>query len=146
MSQFSDSDLERVLGDALTSEREVPDDWREAARAAYAWRTVDQELMALTHDSLTDAGAAVRGEADQRVLEFGAGGLSLEVERDGRQLAGRLVPATVGELTLESTTGDRRTTGTDESGFFLLDGVDEALVRFVVRAGERTLVTEWVSL
>jgi hypothetical protein len=146
MSQFSDSDLERVLADALASGREVPDDWREAARAAYAWRTVDQELLTLTHDSLLEAGAAVRGEEEPRVLEFSGAGLTLEVERDGGRLAGRLAPATPGEVTIELPTGDRHTVRADESGFFVVDGVADGLVRFTVVAGDRRLVTEWVSL
>ena len=35
----------------------------EAARAAFTWRTIDEELLALTHDSLELADAAVRGDA-----------------------------------------------------------------------------------
>jgi hypothetical protein len=34
----------------------------------------------------------------------------------------------------------------DESGFFVLDTVEDGLVRFSVRAGQQRLVTEWVSL
>ena len=48
------------LGRAL-EQLAVPDHRREAARAAFTWRTIDEELLALTHDSLEMADAAVRG-------------------------------------------------------------------------------------
>jgi hypothetical protein len=146
MSQFSDSDLERVLGDTLAAGREVPEEWREAARAAYTWRTVDEELLSLTHDSLQEAGVAVRGDEEPRTLEFSGAGLTLEVERDGRRVAGRLAPPAAGEVVLELPDGERRSVLADESGFFVLDTVEDGLVRFAVRAGQQRLVTEWVSL
>ena len=48
------------LAAALDARRDVQSRHREAARAAYTWRTVDAELMELTWDSL-DAPDTVRG-------------------------------------------------------------------------------------
>ena len=60
MSQWTDDDeLMSDLGAALADEAAVAPHRREAARAAFAWRTIDHELMTLTHDS--SQLAAVRG-------------------------------------------------------------------------------------
>lgn len=146
MSQFSERDLEGIVGEALAAERDVPAEWRDAARAAYAWRSVDQELLALTYDSRLDTAAAVRGNDDARTLEFSAGALTLEVELSGGRVVGRLTSQVTGEVTLESADGSRRSAAPDDSGFFSLEGTVRGPVRFAVQAGESRLVTEWVVL
>lgn len=146
MSQFSEGDLERIVGDALAADRAVPTEWREAARAAYTWRTVDDELLALTYDSRLEAGAAVRGPGEGRTLEFSGAGLTLELALTGPRIMGRLATPVSAEVVLERNDGSRRPIATDESGFFALEGEDPGLVRFVVRVGEQRLVTEWVRL
>jgi hypothetical protein len=146
MSRFSDEELTRLVSETTAADREVPPEWREAARAAYTWRNVDQELLALTHDSLVEAGAAVRGEGDTRTLEFAGGGLTLEVELSGPRVSGQLGPAVAGEVVLEAADGSRRSTTTDDSGFFVIDGVDGGVARFTVRVGEQLLATEWIPL
>lgn len=146
MSRFSDEELAGLVGAATSADREVPAEWREAARAAYTWRNVDQELLALTHDSLVEAGAAVRGDGETRTLEFTGSDLTLEVELSGRRVSGQLGPAVAGEVVLEAADGDRRSTTTDESGFFTLDDVAGGVARFTVRVGEQRLATEWIPL
>ncbi len=71
------------LARATQEEREVPDHRRRAAYAAFAWRTIEEDLMSLTHDSLLSATAAVRGPEDARTLSFEGGGMALELEVDG---------------------------------------------------------------
>lgn len=146
MSQSSESDLEGMVAEALAASREVPPQWREAARAAYTWRSVDQELLALSHDSLLDAGAAVRGAGEERTLEFTGAGLTLAVEVTSSGITGQLTPPVAAEVVLERADGDGRSTEADESGFFSLEAVGEGLVRLAVRSGEQRLVTEWLSL
>ena len=146
MSQFSDEDLEMILGKALTDQKEVPAEWREAARAAYTWRTVDEELLALTYDSARDSAAAVRGDGETRSLSFSGGGLTLEVELADRQIQGQLDAPDADEVTFERVDGRTRSARTDESGFFSLDGEDHGLVRFAVRTPGARLVTEWIVL
>ena len=80
----------------------VPDHRREAARAAFSWRTIDEELLALTHDSLELADAAVRGALDVRTLGFESDGLSLEIEVDGDRVFGQVLDAEVDEVVVES--------------------------------------------
>ena len=146
MSPDDDDLLAAELGEAIAASREVPPDWREAARAAFAWRTIDAELLALVHDSRLETGAAVRGVAGPRVLSFAGSALSLEVELTGRQVMGQLTSPGPGEVIFESADGRRRSTPTDASGFFVLDGEDHGLVRFSVRAEDADFVTEWFVL
>jgi len=143
-SQFGDDELEGLVQETLAAEREVPDGWREAARAAYAWRTVDEELLALTYDSEQEPAAAVRGEEGTRTLEFSGDGLALEVELSGGRVLGQVTGA--GEVVLEWADGRTASATADGSGFFSLDApfADGGPVRFCVRRGGARLVTEWV--
>jgi hypothetical protein len=155
-SGLSDEGIENILGKALAAPEEIPPEWREAAKAAYTWRTVDEELLALVHDSAADGVAAVRGDAEARTLAFSGGGLTLEVELADRRIQGQLdaepdalgvvgMDAT-GEVTFEHVDGRTRSATTDETGFFTLAGEDHGLVRFAVRAAGTRLVTEWIVL
>ena len=141
-----DEVLMSILGKALHERRDLPPEWREAAHAAYAWRTVDEELLALTHDSAVDAGVAVRGVGDPRTVSFTGGGLSLEVELSERQIMGQLSAPVPSEVTFESADGRVRAAPTDDSGFFSLTNEDHGLVRFALRADDRRYVTEWIVL
>jgi hypothetical protein len=141
-----DEALMRELRSALSPDRQVPDGWREAARGAYTWRTVDQELLSLTHDSLAEPGAAVRGPTAPRVLAFTGGELSLEVELVDRRVMGQVTGTDITEVVFESADGRALPASPDESGFFALEGEDHGLVRFAVRCGDRRLVTEWILL
>lgn len=144
MTQFSEGDLDAVVRQALAADHEVPAEWRQAARAAYTWRSVDQELLELTYDSRLDAEVAVRGDGGGRTLEFAGGGLTLEVELTGGRVLGQLGDPAAGEVTLEWADGRSLTADADGSGFFSVDGVDPGPVRFAVRSGDARLVTEWV--
>jgi len=55
-----DETLLRDLGDAVADSRAVSETARAAARAAFTWRTIDEELLELDHDS-ESAGLLVRG-------------------------------------------------------------------------------------
>ncbi len=146
MSPDADDALMAELGAALRQDQDIPQGWREAARGAYTWRTIDQELLALTYDSETDERAAVRGVNVARVLEFTGGELILEVELADRQVMGQLTGPGVTEVVFESADGRLRPATPDEGGFFTLDGEDHGLVRFSIAAGDRRFVTEWIVL
>ncbi len=141
-----DDALMDELRDALTQSADVPAGWRETAGGAFAWRTIDQELLALTYDSDVQAGAGVRGVDAARVLEFTGGGVKLAVELVHRQVMGQLTGQGVTEVAFESADGRVRSVAPDKSGFFTLDGEDHGLVRFSVEAAERRHVTEWFVL
>ena len=145
-SWTDDEGLMEELARAAQQEREVPDHRRRAAYAAFAWRTIDEDLMSLTHDSLLSATAAVRSTEDARTLSFEGGGLSLELEVEGSVLTGQvLLTGSLGEVTMERADGESRTTRTDTSGFFSLpDAV--GTVRFAFELDGVVRRTEWVVL
>jgi hypothetical protein len=134
-------ELARAMGEAAA----VPDHRREAARAAFTWRTIDAELLALTHDSLDLADAAVRGALDVRTLGFRADGLSLEIEVDGDRVFGQVLDTEVEEVVVEAAEGVTRTSPVDSSGVFSVD-VPAGPVRFGIRVEGVLRRTPWVVL
>ena len=90
-SWTNDEGLMEELAVAIGQEREVPAHHRQAAYGAFAWRTVDQDLLTLMHDSALQATAAVRGSEDARTLAFAGGEMSLELEVDGSVITGQLL-------------------------------------------------------
>src|SRR3954471_7513130 len=118
-SSTDDEGLMKELGQAL-KQASVPDHRREAARAAFTWRTIDEELLALTHDSLEMADATVRGVLDVRTLGFESDGLSLEIEVDGDRVIGQVLDTDVDEVVVESVGEGSQTSRVDGSGVFSL--------------------------
>ena len=120
---------------------------RRAAEGAFAWRTIDEELLALSHDSLLEAPALVRSAADEslRMLSFEGGGVALEVELDGGRLTGQVLPAGACRIEVQSPTADSRTVDVDDSGFFELADVPSGPLRFRIELGEQTLVSAWLA-
>lgn len=147
MTDWSDDDaLMAALQEAMAETDAVTDRRRETARAAFAWRSVDAELMELLHDSALEAGAAVRGSDTARLLSFGRGALSVELEVDGDEVSGQVLPAQAATVTLQRSGAEDRTVAADGAGFFRFEGVTPGPARFVVTASERTLTTTWVTL
>jgi hypothetical protein len=145
-SWTNDEDLMQELAVAIGQEREVPDQHREAAYGAFAWRTVDQDLLTLMHDSALQATAAVRGAEDARTLSFAGSGMTLELEVDGSVVTGQLLlPGSKGEVTMERADGESRTARTDASGFFSLPEAS-GTVRFAVDIDGTVRHTEWIVL
>ena len=132
------------LGVAL-EQLAVPDHRREAARAAFTWRTIDEELLALTHDSLEMADAAVRGALDVRTLGFESDGLSLEIEVDRDRVFGQVLDTDVDEVVVESTHAGSQSCPVDPSGVFSVV-VPTGPVRFGVRAEGVVRHTPWIVL
>jgi hypothetical protein len=146
MSWTDDEDLVEELAHAIEEEREVPEHRRQAAYGAFAWRTIDQELLSLTHDSSLQGVAAVRGTEDSRTLAFAGGGMSLELEVDEGTLTGQvLLSGTASEVTMERADGESRTARTDASGFFTLPDASGP-VRFAVEIDGTVRHTEWIVL
>ena len=145
-SWMDDEGLMEELSVVVSREREVPDHRRQAAYGAFAWRTVDQDLLTLVHDSFLQATAAVRGAEDARTLSFAGEGMSLELEVDGPTLTGQvLLPGSTSEVTMERADGESRTARADASGFFVLPDAT-GTVRFAVEIAGTVRHTEWVVL
>jgi len=118
-----------------------------AAQVAYSWRTVDAELAALTHDSLTDSSALVRGGlAGPRTLVFESESMSVELEQTQDGLVGQLVPPTDGEVTLQGPQGELGQASVDELGCFYFDRTPHGTVRLHCRTSSGVVVTHWVRL
>lgn len=131
----------------------VPASVREAAVAAFSWRTVDAELARLVYDSVLDERAleGVRGDGGPRLVTFEGSGVTVEVEvaPQGRlrRLVGQLVPP--GAATVHVHHASRVSTAeADELGRFAVEEVLAGPVRISCQAqpaGPR-IDTEWVTL
>lgn len=143
-----DAALLAELGDAVRGE--VSARARANARGAFAWRTVEEDLMRLAHDSWSfDASdqTAVRGGGQaSRVVGFQAGAFTLEVEIDGETLMGQVVPARRCQITVVTPTGEPVEVDTDASGIFSVSTPPGPLVRFTVAIGDERQTTQWLPL
>ncbi len=146
----SDDVLLVELKEALRNSELIPHRVREAAKAAFSWRGVDEEheLMLLVHDSLTENEAVVRNSITSapRTLIFEAGDLCLEVEVGSDDLMGQLVPpqpALVAVLTEEGTFAE---TDADETGCFQLPRPTAGPVRVRCTMATTSLATDWMPL
>lgn len=121
---MDDRQLLALLRGVLESPAEpvppLPPAVRDAAAAAWSWRTVDEELAALAYDSAGDAGlSGVRGEpARHRQLTFTSTGTTLEVELSGRELLGQFLPGERVRVRLSTPRGSGEEFDSDERGRF----------------------------
>ncbi|MGH9269940.1 MAG: hypothetical protein ACRDZ2_01565, partial [Ilumatobacteraceae bacterium] len=74
----TDDQLQELLGRALRAAEPLPDKVVTGARAAWTWRTIDEELAELVFDSATEL-TGVRSEDTARQLTFRAPGVEVEV-------------------------------------------------------------------
>jgi hypothetical protein len=141
-----DEALLEDLAEAVRRRAAVPPHRRDAARAAFAWRTIDAELLQLTYDSAELAAAAVRGSEDPRLLAFSGGDVGLELEVGDDCIWGQVTPSETTAVVLETSAGARRSADTDESGIFTVDRPAAGPLRFVVERAGHEQRTEWVVL
>jgi hypothetical protein len=146
MSRWDDDDqLMQDLDEALHGA--VSDRARQAARAAFAWRTIDEDLMHLAHDSLVSEELMVRGAAvAPRVVGFLGSDFTLEVEVDAGTVMGQVVPGRVCQVSVVTPAGAFGSVTTDESGVFSLPAPDRGTVRFTVTCAGTTESTEWLTV
>ena len=144
-----DWDSDEVLLDALrdalsTPPDEVPPEFVEAAKAAFTWRTIDEELLLITsYDSVLDDTlfSRARATATARQLVFDADGVVLQVEVSAAGVTGQLMPAS-GPVTLVTPNGDHETAAVDELGMFVMGSAPRGPVRFRLADG----CTDWFIL
>ncbi|MFD5825246.1 hypothetical protein [Lentzea sp. NPDC060358] len=144
-----DWDSDEVLLDALrdavsTPSEDVPPEFVEAAKAAFTWRTVDEELLLITsYDSVLDDTlfARARSTATARQLVFDAGDVMLQVEVSAAGVTGQLLPA-AGSVTLVTPNGDHETSAVDELGTFVMGPAPHGPVKFRFAHG----CTDWFIL
>ncbi|MGL5866620.1 MAG: hypothetical protein ACRCYX_12280 [Dermatophilaceae bacterium] len=133
------------LTDAVGYESEIPPAWRDAARGAFAWRTVDHDLLRLAEDGRL-VGTAVRGPGESRILSFGGDDVTLEIEVNEHRIMGQVLPSRACTLTIESPNPPSRLISIDDSGLFVVDRVDQGSVRFGIEIDGATRYTEWILL
>ncbi|MFI5932178.1 hypothetical protein [Actinoplanes sp. NPDC051494] len=136
------------LREAL-AEEPLPPDFAEAARAAFAWRTIDEELtlLEMSFDSQLPTGAlATRSGAATRLLVFEGEGYRIDAELDpGPGLTGQLTPPSAGTVHCQSAHGTSTAAPIGETGAFTVDVPTHGAVRLRLQLPARTVVTGWIG-
>jgi hypothetical protein len=145
---WDDEQLLAVLKESLQAAREVPAEFTEAGRNAFAWHNIDAELAQLTYDSLVDQAGTVRSEtASIRALTFTSDHLSIEIEVNEDSLLCQLVPTDEGTVELHTRAGGVTRIPVDEMGCFSVRPVPAAPFRLHCQMADgATVVTGWITL
>lgn len=143
---LSDDDvlLDR-LADAIKAADPVPPAVVAAAKAAYEFRRLDEELATLVADSLVDDGVLVRHElSSTRLVSFVAGQVGVEVELLGNGgLFGAISPPAAMIVKLE-TAHSVTTLTSDDLGRFHAE-VPPGRCRLHIGDGDALVVTPWIT-
>jgi hypothetical protein len=148
------TDLEADLRRLFNHLDPVPPLLDQAARDAFAWRTVDEELAELMRDSADaeeEAGLLVRGPGGPRQLSFESPrvGIELEVVQTGpreRRLEGQLLPPGAALVTIEQPGKDGVSVQADDLGRFVLDGLRAGALRLHVILRGAQIAIPWTSI
>ena len=143
-----DDSLLEDLGAALRSVAPASGAMLAAGDAAYAWRTVDAELAALSYDSQLDGELLTRGGAGMptRSLVFEGRSLSVDIEITAETLLGQLLPPVLGQVVVITAEGEAGRAVVDELGRFRLPPPPPGLIRLRCETPTGTLVTGWVQI
>jgi hypothetical protein len=137
------------LSDALREAAPLADVVAEYGRGAFAWRTVDEDLLLapLSFDSSIERVADQRsGPDDPRILTFTAAPLSLELEVMPDRVVGQIIPPGPGQIRVEAADGVTFHVEADDIGFFVLPRVPPGSVRLRCDTRVARLVTDWIRL
>jgi hypothetical protein len=151
MTQHRWDDDQHILEDLSDALREaaLASTIAEYGKGAYAWRTVDQDLLlaSLSLDSTLERVQERRSDpGGARVLVFTAPPLSLELEVMPDRLVGQIVPPGPGGIQIETPDGAAFQVEADDVGFFDLPGNLRGPVRLRCDTPTGRLVTDWVRL
>ena len=151
----SDDELEAELRRLAADREPVPAELRQAAVDAFSWRDIDAEIAELVYDSLLDADAAalVRGPADQRLVSFAVGGMTIDLEVTsvgaGRTVMGQIAPPQRATVDIRHPQ-DTVTVEADDLGRFrsgpLPPGPASLRLRPLPEAGGPAVITDWIAL
>jgi hypothetical protein len=138
-----------ALRRAVTARENVPPDFVEAGKDAFAWHNIDAELAQLTYDSRdADHALATRTEAASiRALTFTSGRLTIELEVTQDSLVGQIVPAQPAVVTVLPRAGSEIVLAADDIGCFSVEPIPLGQFRLRCRtsAGVETM-TGWITL
>jgi hypothetical protein len=133
----------------------VPQLLEDGARAAFTWRSVDEELAELMRDSAEaeaeELGSLVRGGHGPRQLSFESPrlGIELEVTATGpreRRLEGQLLPPASATVTVERPGEDGLSVQADELGRFVLDGLRAGVMRLHIALRSAQIAIPWTTI
>ncbi len=150
-----DDELEADLRRLAADREPVPAELHRAAVDAFSWRDIDAEIAELVYDSLLDADAAslVRGPADQRMVSFAVGGMTIDLEvtstGPGRTVMGQIVPPQPATVEIRHPQ-DTVTVEADDLGRFRSGPLPPgpASLRLRPPPGEAgpAIISDWVAL
>ncbi len=146
-----DDILQAMIVDALKPDESalapapVDDHMVRAAKAAFTWRTVDQELERLTMAAQTQVDAVLRTWRNARLVEFRGESLSIELEIDEQSIIGQVYPAGSGLITFIPATGSDVDATIDELGCFTINRVVDGPFRLRCVTTDGSVVTEWMT-
>lgn len=155
MSTQDETLLRRLREVARTHAQVIPAQSVAAARAAFTWRTVDDELARLGYDSALESAelAGVRGTGP-RLLTFEAPGVAIDLELSsgatGAQLQGQAT-GNVARLEIQRPDGaGNQPVEIDDTGSFRIRDIDPGVIRLRCLLGNggaaRIVSTEWVAI
>jgi hypothetical protein len=149
---MSHDELEARLRAVVGHIDPVPSLVDEGARAAFGWRTIDEDLAELMRDSADElAEAGVRGPGGARQLSFEspALGIELEVVATGprsRRIEGQLLPPAAATVRVERPGEDAVSVQADELGRFVLEELRAGAMRLHVLLRGAQIAVPWTSI
>jgi hypothetical protein len=148
--QPEDEQLLAALGRAIRARQDVPPEFVQAAKDAFAWHGIDAELAQLTFDSVhgTDLAARTRAEdALIRALTFTSARLTIELEVTAESVLGQIVPTQVATIEIQTRAGGGTAVAADEIGCFSISPIPRGAFRLRCLAGGGIDVrTGWITL
>jgi hypothetical protein len=144
---LDDDELMAWLGDVLDAECAIPPGTVPAGQAAFALRSVDEEVADLLFDSADlPMPAGVRGPPDnRRQVTYQSGDLLIECEIGPAMLLGQLLPPAPVTLELMNATGARRAVEVDAQGRFITPLPRSGPIRLRCRHGRQPdVLTPWL--
>jgi hypothetical protein len=148
---YDDDDrLLMALREALRAAEEVPPEFVDAGRAAYAWHNIDAELAALTYDSaaegLIGAGSTRAESASLRALTYATHHITIELEVTADAIFGQLLPPQTGSISAHVAAGHVTDASADEMGFFAIRPMPKGAFRLRCRTTSGAdVLTGWIT-
>lgn len=143
----SEQSLLATLREALDETSEVPPSVLAGGYAAYAWRTIDSELAALTYDSTHDAtfAGARSQQAGPRSVTFGSASCTIELEVTATGILGQIIPAGPSGVLLRLEDDTSALVPVDDMGCFTIVPLPSTRFRLQI-AGPVKVSTDWIAL
>jgi hypothetical protein len=148
--QPDDERLLAALGRAIRARRDVPPEFVQAAKDAFAWHDIDAELAQLTYDSVHGIELAARTRAENasiRALTFTSARLTIELEVTAESVLGQLLPTQVATIEIQTHGGVDSVVAADEIGCFSISPIPRGTFRLrCLATGGIDVRTGWISL